>query len=430
LSRTVDNALRTARRSPHIWLLQDGEPLPIDESPRLMRTGNLAPRLVAAGFLVTWWTSRFNHGLKKYRHGSGGFTDVGDRYRLRMLDGPSYTRNLSLRRMRHYRSLAAQFSRLADSVERPDLILASFPSPELAFAGMRFARRHGVPFIVDIRDPWPDIFSAYFHPFASWALAPIVSYYRRMTRAIMQSADNILAVSESMLKWGIDYAGRERKAGDAVFFIGYNKQPAERQIVVPDRFTEANPLICLFATTCGNSYDGGTVVEAARILEASGERRVSFVVSGDGECREKWMARASGLQTVRFTGWISHEELQELFFTAHVGLILMHGGITPFWLGNKFAEYLSTYLALINNVAGESAGIVDSRKIGLNVPAKNPQAVADAVRTLLDSPETVRHAMTSSRTVFNDVFERGRIYDSYVQYLSNCVTRRDASSTE
>ena len=404
--------------------------MPTDDSPRLMRTGNLAPRLVDAGFSVTWWTSRFNHGLKKYRHDTGEFTYLGDRYRLRMLDGPSYTRNLSLRRMRHYRSLAAEFSRLAGSAERPDLILASFPSPELAFAGMRFARRHGVPFIVDIRDPWPDIFSAYFHPLASWSLVPIMSYYRRMTRAVMRSADSILAVSESMLKWGIDYAGRERKAGDAVFFIGYNKQPAERPIVVPERFTEANPLICLFATTCGNSYDGITVVEAARILESSGERRVSFVLSGDGECRENWMARASGLQTVKFTGWITHEELQELFFTAHVGLILMLGGITPFWLGNKFAEYLSTYLALINNVAGEAAAIVDSRRLGVNVPPKNPHAVADAIRGLLDSPETVRTAMTNSRTVFNEVFERGRIYDGYVQYLSNCVTDRDVSSKE
>jgi glycosyltransferase involved in cell wall biosynthesis len=184
----------------------------------------------------------------------------------------------------------------------------------------------------------------------------------------------------------------------------------------------------LFATTCGNSYDGFAIVEAARLLEADGERRVSFIVSGDGECRAKWMARAAGLQTVKFTGWISHEELQNLFLTAHVGLILMHGGITPFWLGNKFAEYLSTYLALINNVTGEAADIVDSRRLGLNVPPKNPQAVANAVRTLLDSPEMLRSAMTNARTVFNEVFERGRIYDGYVQYLSDRVGRLASNS--
>lgn len=387
-----------------------------------MRTGDLARRLEDAGFTVTWWTSRFNHGLKKYRDGPGGFVRLGDRYRLCLLDGPSYTRNLSLRRVRHYRSLASEFGRLAAAEERPALIIGSLPSPELAFAGMRFARRHGVPFLIDIRDPWPDIFTSYFHPLASWSLAPIVWYYRRMVRAIMRSADNIVAVTESMLQWGLDYAGRARKARDAVFFIGYNKPNAERPIVVPERFTEASPLICLFASSCGNSYDGLTVVDAARILEESGEKRVSFVLSGDGECRQQWMHRASGLTTVRFTGWISHDELQQLFFTAHVGLILMRGGITPFWLGNKFGEYLSTSLALINNVAGEAATMVDKHRLGLNVPAKDPQAVAEAARTLLNSPDTVRQAMTNSRNVFNDVFERSLIYDRYVQYLREAVT--------
>lgn len=391
-----------------------------------MRTGNLAPRLVDAGFSVTWWTSGFNHGLKKYRQAGEGFTHMGPRYRLRLLNGPAYTRNLSLQRVRHYRALAAEFTRLAESEERPDLILASLPSLELAYAGMRFARRHDVPFIVDIRDPWPDIFAAYFHPAASWALAPMLWYYRRMTRAIMRSADRIVAVSESMLQWGIDYSGRGRRAGDSVFFIGYNRQPAEREIVVPELFTEDTPLTCLFATTCGNSYDGRTVVDAARILEQRGERRVRFVLSGDGERRQEWMERAAGLTTVRFTGWISHEELQELFFTSHVGLILMRGGITPFWLGNKFAEYLSTSLALINNVAGEAATKVDKYELGINVPAGDPQAVADAARKLADSPAAIRRAMTNSRTVFNEVFERSRIYERYVRFLRDAV---DPSAT-
>ena len=140
------------------------------------------------------------------------------------------------------------------------------------------------------------------------------------------------------------------------------------------------------------------------------------------------MDRAKGLTTVRFTGWISHEELQQLFYTSHVGLILMRGGITPFWLGNKFAEYLSTSLALINNVDGEATAMVDKYRLGLNVAAKDPQAVADAVRTLVDSPDTVRHAMTSSRTVFHDVFERSRLYHRYVHYLSDFAARQGTPS--
>ena len=99
----------------------------------------------------------------------------------------------------------------------------------------------------------------------------------------------------------------------------------------------------------------------------------------------------------------------------------MRGGITSFWLGNKFSEYLSTFLTLVNNVSGEAAEIVDNHKLGLNVSAKNPQALADAISTLLNSPEIVKESMKNSRKVFREIFERGRINDGYVKYLIDCL---------
>ena len=413
------NQLAPARHAaldpPRIWLLQDGEALPTDENPRLMRTGNLAERLVAAGFDVTWWTSRFNHSLKKLR----ALPDVyqmGEHYRIRPLDGPGYPTNLSIRRIRHYRALAAHFARSAESQEVPDIILGSLPSPELCGAGMRFAKERGIQFVVDIRDPWPDIFSDYFHPGLRWALWPVIQHYRRQVRSIMTSADRIVAVSNAMLGWGVRYAGRPRRDSDKVFYIGYNRQ-AERHATVPELFTDSDPLLCLFASTCGNSYDGSTLIEAARLLETSGENRVAFVMSGDGEWRQRWVAQAAGLKSVNLTGWISHEELQAHFLKSHVGLILMHGGITSYWLGNKICEYLSTSLALVNNVSGESSALVESRGLGVNVPAKDARALADAIRTLLDSPDQVRQSMCNAKQAFEQEFERGTIHDRYVSYL-------------
>lgn len=412
---------RQPARLPRIWLLQDGEALPTDDNPRLMRTGNLAEKLAAAGCDVTWWTSRFNHNLKKLRALSGDVHPMGEHYRIRPLDGPGYTTNLSISRIRHYRAIAAHFSKSAERVETPDLILGSMPSPELCGAGVRFAKKSGVPFVVDIRDPWPDIFADYFHPALQWALWPLIQHYRGQIKSIMASADRIVAVSDSMLDWGVRYSGRPRRDTDRVFYIGYNKQ-ADRQLAVPERFTEAEPLLCLFATTCGNSYDGSTLIEAARLLESSGERRVAFIMSGDGEWRQRWVDQAAGLKSVQLTGWISHEELQAHFLKSHVGLILMRGGITSYWLGNKICEYLSTSLALVNNVSGESSGLVDSRGLGINVPARDARALAEAVRTLINSPDQVRSAMVNAKQLFEEEFERGKIYDKYVSYLLDTIS--------
>jgi glycosyltransferase involved in cell wall biosynthesis len=410
-------------KSKNIWLLQDGEALPMDDKPRLMRTGNLAQKLVDNGFSVTWWTSRFDHKLKKYRGSLDSVHKISEGYQIRMLDGPEYKKNLSFARIRHYCSLAKNFLKSAETLPTPNIILASYPSPELCYAGMLFAKKYNIHFIVDIRDPWPDIFAGYFPSIIRWFLSPVIYYYRKKARLIFRFADNIIAVSESMLNWGLLYSGREKRDSDKVFYIGYNKVPLERNIIVPDHFTEKNPFTCLFVSTCGKSYDGDLLVEAVKILESRGEKRVKFIVTGTGECLGKWTIKSRGLKTIKFTGWLSDEELQDYFLRAHVGLIIMRGGITSYWLGNKIFEYLSASLVLINNIPGESEAIVNKHRLGLNIPRNSPEALSDSITTLLNAPGRVRDYMENSRRVFSDMFERGRIHDAYVEYLIGCLNR-------
>ena len=47
-----------------IWVIKDGEPLPIEPDARVLRTGLLAAELVRRGHTVTWWTSTFAHHRK------------------------------------------------------------------------------------------------------------------------------------------------------------------------------------------------------------------------------------------------------------------------------------------------------------------------------------------------------------------------------
>jgi glycosyltransferase involved in cell wall biosynthesis len=335
-----------------------------------------------------------------------------------LLDGPGYRTNISLARIRHHRRIALHFEKLAAELPVPDLVLGSLPSPELCAAGAKFARAHGKPFIVDIRDPWPDVFADYFPKGTQWLLAPVLQHYRRLLRSITSSAAGIVAVSDSMLDWGLSYSGRaldpER---DRLIYIGYDQPTQPKIIRVPTQFTGEDPLNCVFVSTCGRSYDGSTVAKAARILESREERRFRIVVTGDGEMRTTWMAEAAGLKNITFTGWIGNDELQHYVHEAHVGLIIMQGGNTPFWLGNKIGEYLSSSLTLVNNVHGEVSRLVETEGLGLSMPARNPGALADALSRLLESPSEVRSYMENSRRVFFQCFERDKIYEQYVRYL-------------
>lgn len=386
-----------------------------------MRTGDLARRLVAAGYEVVWWTSRFNHNLKSFRAHPTVWCEVEPGLRLALLDGPGYARNMSWQRMRHYRALAIHFLDLADRMPVPALVVGSYPSPELCDAGRAYARAHGVPFLIDIRDPWPDMFPDYLPAALRWVTSPILLHYRRIMRSVARDADSIVAVSNAMLDWGVGYARRQRTARDRVFHIGFGRNTSERRIDVPAAFTPEEPLTCLFATTCGVSYDGELLADAARILERQGERRVLFVVTGDGDRRPRWIARAAGLHTLRFTGWISNEDMQSWFRRAHLGLVLMRGGITRFWLGNKIFEYLSASQAIVNNLPGESAALVTQGGFGVNVEARNPENLAVALSSLIDDPQRVAGYMEAARREFASRFDREVIQQQYVAHLGSLL---------
>ena len=49
-----------------IWLINPGEPLPVDDNQRLLRTGKLAYMLKDKN-QVLWFSSKFNHFTKSFR---------------------------------------------------------------------------------------------------------------------------------------------------------------------------------------------------------------------------------------------------------------------------------------------------------------------------------------------------------------------------
>src|SRR5438045_1803110 len=130
-----------------IWLLTIGEPLPTDGcAERLLRTGLLAEILTNRGHQVVWWSSTFDHARKRQRFDRDTTIDVAANYNLRLLHGPAYARNVSIKRWFNHRTVARKFSRLAAAERRqPDIILCSLPTVELCRATIEYGQARNVP---------------------------------------------------------------------------------------------------------------------------------------------------------------------------------------------------------------------------------------------------------------------------------------------
>jgi glycosyltransferase involved in cell wall biosynthesis len=124
------------------------------------------------------------------------------------------------------------------------------------------------------------------------------------------------------------------------------------------------------------------LLEAARQVEKRAPG-VHWVLVGEGELRGELerLCQNLGMEAqVHFTGW--REDTPDILALANLFVLPS--------LGEHFGRVLIEAMAMGNAVVATDAGgvpeIVDHGKTGLLVPPANPEAIADAVLTLLADP--------------------------------------------
>ena len=417
-----------------VWLIQTGEPLPIDgEAPRLLRTGIMARALAERGHDVTWWCSTFNHWTKTHRYPSSTTVDINDRYRLRLLESPGYRRNVSLGRIIDHRILANNFEAEIRRQPRPDVILCSFPTIEMAEIAADFGREHGIPVIVDVRDIWPDAFLSVL----PGMLQPVArvfcrGMYRQAARA-MRNSDAIIGVSDGYLQWGLDLANRPRSADDRIFPLGYERaSPSAAELAAAEKFllgagVDPERVICWFIGTFGRTYDVPTVIKAARALEDKHDHRAQFVLSGEGPSTQECREMARGLDNVVFTGWLNSSAIEWMMGTASVGLAAYTPG-APQGLPNKLFEYLSAGLAIVSSLGDEARELLEMFGCGFSYTPGDSESLVSVLTPLLDNPAMLSQTRDAARRAFAEHFSTERVYAPYLDYLEKFGVREPTPS--
>jgi len=412
---------------PSIWLIKDSEPLPIDNNPRLFRTGLVAEELVRRGYDVVWFTSRFEHKQKQLRSQSGTVS-VNEKLKLVLLEGSSYSRNISWNRIKHQKLVANNFSSIAPTFPRPDVIVAAYPSPELCLAASKFAKQKSIPIFVDARDPWPDSFAEFFPALLRPALLPVLAQYRKALRESASNAHGVLSMSNSMLKWALGYANRPPSERDAVFYMGFSDAPTKAAKEIPTNFTKENPLHCVFAGNFTQSYDGPLLIKAMRRLSKAGIDNIHCTLVGDGTDCAKWKELAEGLTNVTFAGWMGKDALNKVLSSCHIGLIPIRGGNSSFWMGNRLGEYTAHSLAVINTSSGDARPLVAAEQIGLNIPQSSVDALEEGLKLYVNNPPLLQQHCTNARAVFEKFFNAEQIFGNYVDHITQPLAPREKAN--
>lgn len=270
---------------------------------------------------------------------------------------------------------------------RPALIMGSSPTLFNAVAACILAKRYRVPFVLEIRDLWPE---SLIEITGHGRYHPLVVILRFLEGWVYRNASHIVTLLDKSTlyfsAWGVP---PERVS---VVSNGVDLQLLDAQAVAPPTDKEHFTILYMGAMGRPNAMD--TVVEAAALLQD--EPRIAFHLVGDGVCRPQLeeMARNLKLTNVRFSPPVPKKEVAQLLAQADATIMhmadlsLYRWGISP----NKLYDYLLAARPVLF-ASGVADNIVSQSGGGMAIPAGSAQQMADTVRKLAALPLLERQEM-------------------------------------
>jgi len=408
-----------------IWLLEVNETLPGDPDFRPWRYNILAEILAGRGHEVIWWVSTFSHSQKAHRVIPPEGVRYEKGYTIYFLHGPGYKKNISFARIKHHRILANRFLEKAYKLEPPDLIVCPIPILEICAKGLKYAQEKKIPFILDIRDKWPETYlfnvPGAFRPILKLALIRSFSESRKIKR----SANNIIAVSEDFLNWGLRDIQRERTSLDRVFHLGYDDLIFEEKSdgELSKIGLEARKKNVLFIGTISQLRPLDFLIKAAHDHSVSGRSDTHFIICGDGPDIGRIKKLAKNLNNIIFTGWVSSEALRKLKKNASIAVAPYRGNITS--LPNKIFEYMAAGLPIISSLEGELRDMMGSQNFGIYYKSDNYKGFKAALDLLLDDDELRINMGQNSLKLFNENYQSKNICLGFADYLESFLSRNN-----
>lgn len=382
------------------------------------RSYEMARKLVERGHRVTMVCARSGKGELPLSGSSG------DEVRTGTVDGISvvqfnlqYSNYMSLpQRTRIFFRYAWNSVKVALGKDY-DLVFATSTPLTAGIPGI-FARwLRGKPFVFEVRDLWPEL------PRAMGVVKnPVVLAGMSLLEwATYHSASACIALAPG-IKEGI---ARRSPNGWRIAMI---PNGCDLELFQPGRRGEldlpgVNPGDCVAVFTGAHGIANGldAVLDAARVLLERGRSDIALAFIGDGKLKPHLMnqARSEGLNNCRFFDPMPKDRLNRVVSCCDVGMMILDD-VPAFYYGtspNKFFDYISSGLPVINNYPGWLADMIQTHKCGLAVSPRDPEAFADALCRLADDPGLRREYGKNARRLAEQAFSREKLSTKFANFL-------------
>jgi hypothetical protein len=326
------------------------------------------------------------------------------------------------RRILNYLSLMFSATVAALFVRKPDLVIATSPQFFCGWAGVWVSRLRRIPFILEVRDLWPESIVAV----GAMRAGRWLRFLEWLEKRMYAAATRIVTV-------GAGYRDQLTDRGVATKRIDIVPNGVDRGLfadrgggsALREKFDLGGAFVCSYIGTIGMGSGLDVVLRAARLLRDEGREDIVFMLVGDGAVREalERTVRQEGLNRVIFTGRQDKRVVPIFLAMADACLVhLVRRDLFRTVLPSKIFEAAAMKKPIILGVEGSAAQIVGEANAGICIEPENETDLVEAVTQLARDRDLAGRMGQAGFESIAAVYDYDRLAEKYAKIIERVVT--------
>jgi colanic acid biosynthesis glycosyl transferase WcaI len=267
-----------------------------------------------------------------------------------------------------------------------DVVIATSPQFFCGWAGVLCHWIRRWPFVLEIRDIWPESIVAVGAMQPSLAIRVLEWLERRMYRA----ADHIVTVGDGYRQQLLERQVPSDKISVIPNGVDLQKfQPRPADAALRAKWGGGDRFVCAYIGTIGMAHGLEVVLQAAAQLQHAGQHRWQFWIVGDGAEREtlEQQAKGQGLQNVVFTGMVPKDQIDAVLASCDACLVHLRGTeLFGTVIPSKVFETMAMNIPIIMGVKGQAQQIVLDGQGGVPMIPDDADDLCRCLHTIAAQP--------------------------------------------
>lgn len=302
---------------------------------------------------------------------------------------------------------------------KTDVVVSTSPQFFNGLAGYFVSRIKRAPWLLEIRDLWPESILAV----GAIKNRHLIAALEAIERFVYRKADHIVPVTKAFET----HIAQRGGSADAITVIrnGVNLDLFEqlpRDDALATQWALQGKFVCAYVGTHGMAHGLDTILEAAELLKD--ETDIVFLMVGDGAERARLAeaVESRGLSNVKMMGQQAKELMPAIWSITDLSLVLLKKlDLFKTVIPSKIFESMAMSRPIVLGVEGEVQGIIEASGSGLCIEPESAQELASAVLRLKNDRALYEQLCSAGRPYVAQNFDRKVLADQYIGLLGSLV---------